>query len=95
MLIFLYLFQVDDARTKFSDESAKMYNSLLDAQEKSKDSDKRFKDLMKEVQTINKEKEVVEKRLTEAIKNQTALELDVKDIQERISGNSQARVMLH
>lgn len=72
-----------------------MYNSLLDAQEKSKDSDKRFKDLMKEVQTLNKEKEAIEKRLTEAIKNQTAFELDVKDIQERISGNSQARVMLH
>ncbi|KAH9659344.1 Structural maintenance of chromosomes protein 3 [Citrus sinensis] len=86
------LLEVDDTRTRFSDESAKMYNSLLDAQEKSKDSDKRFKDLMKEVQTLNKEKEAIEKRLTEAIKNQTAFELDVKDIQERISGNSQARV---
>lgn len=85
------LLEVDDTRTRFSDESAKMYNSLLDAQEKSKDSDKRFKDLMKEVQTLNKEKEAIEKRLTEAIKNQTAFELDVKDIQERISGNSQAR----
>lgn len=93
MLIFLSLIQVDETRTKISEESAKMYNSLLDAQEKSKDSDKRFKDLMKEIQTLNKEKEVVEKRQTEAIKKQTALELDMKDIEERISGNSQARVI--
>ncbi|KAJ4724659.1 Structural maintenance of chromosomes protein [Melia azedarach] len=85
------LMEVDETRTKISEESAKMYNSLLDAQEKSKDSDKRFKDLMKEIQTLNKEKEVVEKRQTEAIKKQTALELDMKDIEERISGNSQAR----
>lgn len=83
--------EVEQARNKVSETSAKMYNSVLDAHERSKDLDKMLKDLTKEVQGLNKEKEAVEKRQTEAIKKQTELELDVKDLQERISGNAQAK----
>ncbi|KDP35372.1 hypothetical protein JCGZ_10356 [Jatropha curcas] len=83
--------EVEDARNKVSETSAKMYNSVLDAHEKSKDLDKMLKDLTKELQGLNKKKEVEEKRLTEAIKNQTKLELDVKDLDERISANTQAK----
>ncbi|KAJ0021665.1 hypothetical protein Pint_31711 [Pistacia integerrima] len=86
------LVEVEEARTKRSEISTKMYNSVLDAHEKSKDEEKKLKEIMKEVQALNKEKETVEKRQTEALKRQTALELDVKDLDERISGNSQAKV---
>lgn len=70
-----------------------MYNSVLDAHEKSKDLDKALKDLTKELQTLHKEKEAVEIRRTEAIKKHTELELDVKDLQEKISGNIRAKVI--
>ncbi|CAL8162603.1 unnamed protein product [Prunus armeniaca] len=68
-----------------------MYNSVLDAHEKSKDLDKIMKDLTKELQALSKEKEAIEKQRTEAIKKHTELELDVKDLQEKISGNFGAK----
>lgn len=70
-----------------------MYNSVLDAHEKSKDLDKIMKDLTKELQALSKEKEAIEKQRTEAIKKHTELELDVKDLQEKISGNFGAKVI--
>ncbi|XP_065851930.1 structural maintenance of chromosomes protein 3 [Euphorbia lathyris] len=83
--------EVEEARNKVSETSTKMYNSVLDAHEKSKDLDKNLKEFSKEVQGLTKEKEVLEKRQTKAIKRHTELELDVKDMQERISGNAQAK----
>ena len=69
-----------------------MYNSVLDSHEKSKDLEKAMKDLSKEVQTLRKEKEVVENQKAEAIKKHTELELDVKDLEEKMSGNVRAKV---
>ncbi|XP_050940975.1 structural maintenance of chromosomes protein 3 isoform X2 [Cucumis melo] len=85
------LLEVDEARAKVSETSTKMYNSVLDAHEKSKDFDKKLKELTKEIQGLVKEKEAVEKRRTEAIKRRTELELDVKDLEEKISGNMRAK----
>ncbi|KAF3439505.1 hypothetical protein FNV43_RR17783 [Rhamnella rubrinervis] len=85
------LAEVEDARTKVSETSAKMYNSVLDAHEKSKELDKEMKDLTKELQALNKEKEAVETQRTAAIKKHTELELDVKDLQEKMSGNFRAK----
>ncbi|CAM8970304.1 unnamed protein product [Rhodiola kirilowii] len=85
------LTEVEEARTKVSEKSAQMYNSVLDAHEKSKDLEKIFKELTKELQILNKEKEAVEKRKTEAMKKCTQLELDNKDIEERISLNKRAK----
>uniref|UniRef100_A0A2N9ESK7 Structural maintenance of chromosomes protein 3 n=1 Tax=Fagus sylvatica TaxID=28930 RepID=A0A2N9ESK7_FAGSY len=85
------LVEVEEARNKYSETSAKMYNSVLDANEKAKDLEETLKDLTKEVQGLVKEKEAVEKRRTEAIKKHTELELDVKDLQERISGNNRTK----
>ncbi|ONI01634.1 hypothetical protein PRUPE_6G149900 [Prunus persica] len=85
------LAEVEDARNKVSETSTKMYNSVLDAHEKSKDLDKIMKDLTKELQALSKEKEAIEKQRTEAIKKHTELELDVKDLQEKISGNFGAK----
>ncbi|KAJ6410089.1 hypothetical protein OIU84_009567 [Salix udensis] len=61
---------------------------LLEVEE---DLEKVLKDLTKEVQALNKEKEAAEKQQTEAIKKQAELELDVKDMLERFSGNIQAK----
>ncbi|KAJ4851219.1 hypothetical protein Tsubulata_041924 [Turnera subulata] len=50
-----------------------------------------LKEITKELQVLNKEKEAVEKQHTDAIKQQTELDLDFKDLQERIAGNIQAK----
>lgn len=83
--------EVDEARIKVSDTSTKMYNSVLDAHEKSKELDKKSKELTKEVQGLNKEKEAIEKQRKGAIMKRTQIELDVKDLQEKISSNIRAR----
>ncbi|KAJ7964829.1 Structural maintenance of chromosomes protein [Quillaja saponaria] len=85
------LTEVEDARTKVSETSTKMYYSVLDAHEKSKDLENTSKDLTKELQNLNKEKDVMEKRRTEAIKKHTELELDCKDLEEKISGSIRAK----
>lgn len=66
---------------------------MLDANEKSRDLENTLKDVTKELQSLNKEKEVIEKRRTEALKKHTELELDAKDLQEKISGNIRAKVL--
>ena len=86
--------QVEEARTRVSETSTRMYNSVLDAHEKSKDLDKAAKDLTKEIQALSKEKEAAEGRRTEAIKKHTELELDVKDIEEKMSGTFRAKVYI-
>ncbi|WVZ19887.1 hypothetical protein V8G54_007209 [Vigna mungo] len=82
---------IEDVRAKVSETSAKMYNDVLDAHEKSKDLENTLKDVSKELQNFNKEKEAIEKRRTVALKKNTELELDVKDLQEKISGNIRAK----
>lgn len=86
--------QVEEARNKYSETSTKMYNSVLDAHAKAKDLEETLKDLTKEVQGLVKEKEALENRRTEAITKHTELELDVKDLQEKIYGNNRAKVLL-
>lgn len=75
-----------------SETSMKMHNSVMDAHEKSKELDKSLKDLGKEVQILSKEKEAIEKQRTEAIKKRAKLELDDKDLKEKITGNAKAKV---
>jgi len=52
-----------------------------------------LKDITKEHQNLIKEKEVIEKKRTTALKKRTELELDVKDLQGKISGNIRAKVL--
>ncbi|BAT79746.1 hypothetical protein VIGAN_02267200 [Vigna angularis var. angularis] len=85
------LTEIEDVRAKVSETSAKMYNDVLDAHEKSKDLENTLKDVSKELQNFNKEKEAIEKRQTVALKKHTELELDVKDLQEKNSGNIRAK----
>ncbi|PSR95439.1 Structural maintenance of chromosomes protein like [Actinidia chinensis var. chinensis] len=85
------LVEIEEARNKVSEKSTKMYNTVLDAHEKSKELDKTFKDLTKEVQILGKEKEAIENQRREAIKKHAQLELDNKDLQEKISGDIKAK----
>ncbi|KAK7276549.1 hypothetical protein RIF29_17691 [Crotalaria pallida] len=85
------LTEIEVERAKISKTSAEKYNEVLDAHEKSKDLENTLKDAMKELQNFNKEKEVIEKRRTEALKKYTELELDVKDLKDKISANKKAK----
>ncbi|KAK2432041.1 Structural maintenance of chromosomes (SMC) family protein [Trifolium repens] len=85
------LAEIEEARAKVSEISAKKYNEVVDAREKFKDLENNLKDITKEHQNFIKEKEVIEKHQTKALKKYTELELDVKDLQENISGNIRAK----
>ena len=80
----------------FQDDATKqldiLQREIQDAYEEFRDLEKVLKDLTKEIQEFNREKEEAEKRQTKAIKKQAELELDVKDLQERISRHIQAKV---
>lgn len=91
---FFYDFQIEEARNIVSETSAKMFNSVSNAHERSKVLDKSLKDLTKEAQILSREKEAIEKQRTEAIKKRAKLELDDRDLQEKIHGNIKAKVLL-
>ena len=88
------LFQVEEEREKVSEKSTKMYNAVLESEERCKDLDKDFKRLSKEHQVLSKEKMAVDKRRTDAIQRKTQLELDCRDLKERISRSSRAKVFI-
>ncbi|XP_077226004.1 structural maintenance of chromosomes (SMC) family protein [Tasmannia lanceolata] len=81
------LVEVEEARTKVSEKSTSMYDSVLKAHDEFKLLEKEFKVLTKDIQGLNKEKEEIEKRRTKAIKSHAQIELDVKDLDEKISGD--------
>ncbi|KAH0660780.1 hypothetical protein KY289_029528 [Solanum tuberosum] len=83
--------EVEEARNKVAENSTKMYESVLEAHEKSKELEKLSKDLTKEIQILSKEREAVEKQRTEAIRKRAKLDLDYKDLQEKMSTNIKAK----
>ncbi|XP_019197795.1 PREDICTED: structural maintenance of chromosomes protein 3 [Ipomoea nil] len=85
------LAEVDEARNQISETSTKAYEQVLAAHERSKEFEKLSKDLTKEIQILSREKEAIEKQRTEAIKKHTKLELDEKDLREKINANSKAK----
>ncbi|KAH6774821.1 Structural maintenance of chromosomes family protein [Perilla frutescens var. frutescens] len=85
------LAKIEEDRYRVSEKSATMYNSVTEAHEKGKELDKLLKDLSKEVQILNREKETKEKQKTEAIKKRAKLELDNKDLDDKIRGNIRAK----
>ncbi|OVA00519.1 RecF/RecN/SMC [Macleaya cordata] len=82
--------EVEEARNNISKTSTKI-NDVLDAHEKVKELEKESKDLTKNIQVLSKEKEVIEKQLTEAMRKHAQAELDVRDLEEKISGNVRAK----
>ncbi|KVI08018.1 RecF/RecN/SMC [Cynara cardunculus var. scolymus] len=85
------LTEVDEERNAISEELVRKYNSSVDEEEEVKRLDKSFKDLTREVQGLSREKETIEKQRTEAIKKHTEVELDVTDLEEKISGSRRAK----
>ncbi|KAL7127032.1 hypothetical protein ABFS83_14G226900 [Erythranthe nasuta] len=85
------LVKIEEERYKVSEKSATMYNSVSDARAKCKELDKSLKDVTKEAQILSREKEAIEKQKTEAIKKRAKLELDSKDLHEKIKGNKKAK----
>lgn len=71
-----------------------MHNKALDVHEKFKLVEKELKVLTKDIQALNKEKEVIEKKRTEALKTHAQVELDVKDLELRISADARTEVCI-
>ncbi|KAJ8644402.1 hypothetical protein MRB53_006150 [Persea americana] len=86
------LAEVEEARTNVSEKSKSMYDSVLEAHDKFKELEKEFKVLTKDIQGLNKEKEAVENQRTETLKRHAQIELDVKELEEKISTHSRAKV---
>ena len=84
--------QIEEARKKVSEKSTSMHNQILDAHENLKSLEKEFKVLTKNIQGLHKDKELVEKRRNEALKMRAQIELDLKDLEERIYGDVRAKV---
>lgn len=85
------LAEVDEERNAISEELVRKYNSSVDEEEELKKLDKSFKDLTREVQGLSREKDTIEKQRTEAMKKHTEVELDVTDLEEKISGSRRAK----
>ena len=82
---------IEEARTKVSEKSTSMYNSVLEAHERFKTLEKDLKNLSKESQVMVKEKDAAKKRKTEAMKRHAKVELDVRDLEEKINGEGQMK----
>ncbi|MCL7032681.1 hypothetical protein MKW94_027469, partial [Papaver nudicaule] len=85
---------VEENRSKVSETSAKMYNDVLDAHENAKKLEKEAKDLHKHIRGLSKEKEVIEKQRTEAVRKHAQVDLDVRDLEERIFGSKREKVSI-
>lgn len=69
-----------------------MHNRVLEAHENLKLLEKQSKILTKELQSFNKEKEEIEKKRTEALKMHTQIELDLRDVEERLASDIRSKV---
>ncbi|XP_023728227.1 structural maintenance of chromosomes protein 3 isoform X2 [Lactuca sativa] len=85
------LVEVDEERNAISEELVRKYNASVEEEEEVKKLDKSFKDLTREVQGLTREKQTIEKQRTVAVKKHTEVELDVKDLEEKIIGSSKAK----
>ncbi|KAK8928708.1 Structural maintenance of chromosomes protein 3 [Platanthera zijinensis] len=83
--------EIEDARNTVSEKSTSMHNKILKNHDRLKELEKDYKTFTKAIQGLNKDKEVIEKRRTEALKIRTQYELDLKDIEERYSGDIRAK----
>ncbi|KAJ7531678.1 hypothetical protein O6H91_14G053900 [Diphasiastrum complanatum] len=83
--------EIEDARTKVSEKSANMHNSVLESHEQLKTIEKELKVLNKELQASIKEKEVAERQKTESIKTYAKVELDVRDVEDRIKSEARTK----
>ncbi|KAI3723900.1 hypothetical protein L2E82_35662 [Cichorium intybus] len=85
------LAEVNKELCAISKELARNSNSSVEQEEELEKLDKLFKDLAREVQDLTREKQTIEKQRTVAVKKHTEVELDVKDLEEKIIGSSKAK----
>lgn len=84
---------MDEERNVIYEELVRKYNAYVEEEEEVKKLDNSFKDLTREVQGLTREKQTIEKQRTVAVKKHTEVELDVKDLEEKIIGSSKAKVL--
>ncbi|KAG6486834.1 hypothetical protein ZIOFF_055414 [Zingiber officinale] len=82
---------IEESRNKVSEKSSNMHNRVLEAHENLKLLEKQSKILTKELQSLNKEKEEIEKKRTEALKMHTQIELDLRDVEERLASDIRSK----
>ncbi|XP_042430532.1 structural maintenance of chromosomes protein 3 [Zingiber officinale] len=83
--------EIEESRNKVSEKSSNMHNRVLEAHENLKLLEKQSKILTKELQSLNKEKEEIEKKRTEALKMHTQIELDLRDVEERLASDIRSK----
>ncbi|XP_074570435.1 structural maintenance of chromosomes protein 3 [Curcuma longa] len=83
--------EIEESRNKVSEKSTNMHNRVLEAHENLKLLEKQSKILTKELQSFNKEKEEIEKKRTEALKMHTQIELDLRDVEERLASDIRSK----
>eukprot|EP00249_Psilotum_nudum_P021227 c28024_g1_i1 orf=174-3791(+) len=76
--------EIEESRTRVSEKSSNMYNSVLESHERWKILEKDLKNINKELQVLVKQRETSEMQKTEALKSYAKVELDVQDVEERI-----------
>ena len=84
---------MDDTRRKISEKMSNADNEVADLREKVKSFDKEIKVSTKGINETKSEKEDAEKKRTEALKVVSQIELDLRDIKDRISSEKRAKVL--
>nr|CAD59411.1 SMC3 protein [Oryza sativa] len=85
------LASVDDNRRKISERMSHADNEVVDVREKVKTFDKEIKYSTKGINDTKAQKEGVEKKRTEALKVVAQIELDLRDIKDRILNEKRAK----
>ncbi|KAG8058053.1 hypothetical protein GUJ93_ZPchr0002g26826 [Zizania palustris] len=85
------LASMDDNRRKISERMSSADNEVVDVREKIKSFDKEIKVSTKGINDTKAQKEGVEKRRTEALKVVAQIELDLRDIKDRILNEKRAK----
>ncbi|KAK3140087.1 hypothetical protein QOZ80_5AG0395600 [Eleusine coracana subsp. coracana] len=85
------LASMDDNRRKISERMSNADNEVVEVREKIKSFDKEIKVSTKGINDTKAQKEGVEKRRTEALKVVAQIELDLRDIKDRILSEKRAK----
>ncbi|KAK3136866.1 hypothetical protein QOZ80_5BG0443920 [Eleusine coracana subsp. coracana] len=85
------LASMDDNRRKISERMSNADNEVVEVREKIKSFDKEIKVSTKGINDTKAQKEGVEKRRTEALKVVAQMELDLRDIKDRILSEKRAK----
>ncbi|KAL7611996.1 hypothetical protein Lser_V15G05589 [Lactuca serriola] len=83
--------EVNKERHVISEELVRYSKSSVEEEEELEKLDKSFKDLTREVQGLTRDKQTIEKQQTVAVKKHTEVDLDVKELEEKIVGSTKAK----